>query len=138
MSNVIIDSTLLAIGVVTSAAMANVSPDASAFAGSVVAAVIALNDARSTQKDRFTLACVVLSSIVVGMLLPGGIMFNFYPVVAARLTFHIWALMGLAAGLIGWALVLFVIACKNWLLQRKDKLASRVGQRFLGGEDETK
>ena len=136
MSNVIIDSLFL--GLAASIASTISTPDTSAFVGSLAAAVIALNDARSTQKDRWTLACVVIASIVVGMLLPGGIMFNWFPDVAARWTFHLWTLSGLVSGLMGWGAVLFVLACKNWLLQRKDKLASRVGQRFLGGEDDNK
>jgi len=133
MSNVITDSLFL--GLAAGIASTISTPDTSAFVGSLAAAVIALNDARSTQKDRRTLACVVIASIVVGMLLPGGIMFNWYPDVAARWTFHLWTLSGLVCGLLGWGAVLVVLAGGKWIIARKDKLAHKAGQHFTGIDD---
>jgi len=63
-------------------------------------------------------------------------MFNWFPAQAANWTFHLWALSGLTAGLMGWAFVLFVLACKNWIIARKEKAADKLGEHFTGLKDD--
>ena len=124
------DAILGVTGFFAAIVFAQISPDAAATFGGIVAGIIALEDARQTQKSIFHLSCVVISSIASGMLVPGAILFNMYPDSAGRLTFHIWALLGIGFGLLGWGFVRLVFALRDYILRRKDKLAELAAGRL--------
>jgi len=80
-------------------------PDLMAFVGAVVAAIVTVLEAVEHERKLSHRVMVFLSSVVVGSVGPGGIVWKFYRDQFETLSWHAWAGLGFAGGLLGWAVV---------------------------------
>jgi len=106
--------------------------DMVAVLGALLATVIAVVEARKKDRTLGNTVCVVIGSSFTGGVVPGAVMIGFYPELAARLTWHGWAVLGFLCGLCGWSIVLAAIGI---LRSRQDKILKDAADRILGPEE---
>ncbi len=114
--------------VTIAASMTPSPPDMVAAIGAMLATVIAVLEARKKDRSLGNTVGVILGSAVTGSVTPGIVLWNFFPSIAERLTWHAWAGSGFIVGLCGWALVLAILGA---IQRRKDILAEQIVDRYI-------
>lgn len=121
---------VIASGVAVIAGTTPISNDILSIVGAVLATFITVIDARKRDQSRANTISVIIGSSVVGSLAPGAIFYTCWPAVAARFTWHVWAGLGFIGGLVGWTIMLAVIA---FIRHRKEAMLQALADRWLGG-----
>lgn len=89
------------------------NPDIVAVLGAMLAAVLAVLEARKKDRTLGHTVSVLIASAFVGSVLPGAIVWTWWPDRVAVMSWHVWAGMGFVVGLLGWAFVAAVMALKG-------------------------
>lgn len=100
-------------------------PDIVSVLGAMLASVLAVMEARKKDRALGQTASVFLASAGFGSVLPGSIMWTVWPDKVPMLSWHVWALMGIIAGLLGWSLAAWVISLRSRLISFLDRRTNR-------------
>lgn len=119
----------IASGVAFLAGTTPISNDILSIVGAVLATFITVIDARKRDQSRANTISVIIGSSVVGSLAPGALCYTFWPALAAHFTWHVWASLGFVGGLIGWSLMLGIIA---FIRRRKEAVMNALTDRWFG------
>jgi hypothetical protein len=109
---------------------ARFDPDIVAVLGAILAAVIAVIEAREKNRTLTHTISVFIASSGVGSVLPGSIVWTFWPEKVTTLSWHVWAIAGGVSGLLGWSLTAAVLALRS----RVPGLVNRTADRLLPPE----
>jgi hypothetical protein len=106
---------LLATGAscVVAVTQARFDPDMVAVLGAMLATVVAVLEARKKDRSMGHTVSVLIASAFVGSVLPGGVMWTWWPERVPALSWHVWAALGFIAGLLGWAFTAAVMALRS-------------------------
>jgi len=111
--------TLAAAGNVFIAAIASImgqamfGPDIVACVGAAVAAFISSVEAMKSKRDLWHTVMVFVSSVAVGWIMPGVIVWFWFPSHYATLPWQAWAGLGFVFGLLGWSITLGVLRLRT-------------------------
>jgi len=102
--------------------------DMVAVLGSMLATVIATLEARKKDRSLANTVIVLIGSAFCGSIMPGAVLFNWYPDLAFRLTWHAWAGLGFFCGLVGWGTMQACVFAFNrlrekWIAREEERLA---------------
>jgi hypothetical protein len=111
---------------------ARFDPDIVSVLGAILAAVVAVMEARKKDRSLSHTVSVFLCSSGFGAVLPGGMMWTFFPDRVPNISWHLWALMGGVGGLLGWAFALGIMAIGRWL----PGVMSSQAKRYIPGSTE--
>lgn len=122
---------IIAIGTATVTIAAVQSPDRTdmvSVLGAMLATVIATLEARKKDRTLTNTVCVIIGSSFIGSIAPGAVLFNWYPELAGRLTWHAWAALGFVCGLVGWGTMQ---AAVHVFSKRRDKALDEAADRIF-------
>lgn len=89
------------------------NPDIVAALGAMLAAVIAMIEARKKDRSLGHTISVLIASAFVGCVVPGAAIWTWLPEAAPKLPWQAWAACGFVTGLLGWAFTAAVMALRS-------------------------
>lgn len=102
-------------------------PDIVAVLGAMLAAVVAVIEARKKDRSTGHTISVLIASAFLGSVMPGTLINLWSPDLGARLTWHAWAVCGFIIGLLGWAGTVAIMALRSRVPGIVNTAADRVG-----------
>jgi hypothetical protein len=118
-------------GAIVAVTQSRFDPDIVAVIGALFAAVISVIEARERNRTLTHTISVFIASAGVGSVLPGSIVWTWFPERIATLSWHVWAVMGGVTGLLGWSLTAAVLALRS----RVPGLVNTAADKYLPKQD---
>jgi F0F1-type ATP synthase assembly protein I len=132
---------ILALGAsaVVTVVQSRFDPDIVAVLGAMLAAVIAVIEARKSDRSMPHTVAVLIASAFIGAVLPGAIIWSWWPDKVANMSWHLWAALGFVFGLLGWAVTAAIMALKSrvpWAVNQAANKYLPPGPKDDGADEE--
>lgn len=121
-------ASIVTAAVTLGAIQAAANPDAFAIVGAMLGTIIIFLEAREKGRSWLKTGSSVIGSAFCGAVLPGALLWFFYPDFAAKAHWQIWAGAGFLCGLVGWGTILAAIAIWD---ARRDAILKKTADRYL-------